>query len=78
MKERDVAKLALKKEAHQKPDEKLIVGDKMLTYRELERLIDEGDKWIEQNVLKPFEQLLKESKDFFKEVIGFALSDNSS
>jgi len=78
MKRKEIAKLALKKEAHQKPNGQLIIGDRVIPYNELERLLDEGDKWIEENLLKPFERLLKESKRFLEEVMDFALSDSGS
>jgi len=77
MKEKELAKLVLKKEARENPEGKVIIGNRVLTYRELEQLID-SDKDVEKHLVKPFTKLLRESKSFLREVMRYANTGSSS
>ena len=59
MKNRELALLALEAEAKQKPSEKIIAGELVLTYKEAIQKIREGHKATIKLVLEPFVKNLK-------------------
>jgi len=69
MKDKELAIAAIKEEAKQKPDEKVVVGKIVLSYGELLKKAEDGDKFVEDFLIKPYMKLLKESKDFRNKVM---------
>ena len=63
-----IAILAIKEEAKQKPNEKVIVGTTVLTYAELSERAENGDKFIQKHFVEPYINFLKESDEFRKRV----------
>jgi len=68
MNNRELALLALEAEAKQKPEEKIIAGELVMTYKEAIEKIKEGNKLAIKLVLNPLMQSLK-SKAFRAKVI---------
>ena len=63
-----IAILAIKEEAKQKPNEKIIIGSKVFTFSEVSRKAENGDKFIQKYFVEPYINFLKESEEFRKRV----------
>jgi len=69
MRDKEIAIAAIKQESMKKPDEKIIAGRVVLTYKELCQKIDDGDKDIYKLFVEPYVKMLKESKEFKAKVM---------
>ena len=67
---RKIAVLAIKEEAAHKPDEKVISGTTVMTYKELSERIDDEDKLVYRLFVQPYVKFLTESEEFRKKVMG--------
>ena len=69
MRDKEIAIAAIKQEAMSKPDEKIVAGRVILTYKELCQKIDNGDKTIYKLFVEPYIRMLRESKEFKAKVM---------
>ncbi len=60
MKLEELAKLAIKHDSEKSPDERVVIGHRVYTKREVYERIEAGDKEVIKFVLKPLARLLGE------------------
>lgn len=68
-----LAIMAIKLEAAKKPDEKVIIGEKVMTFKKAAELAEKGDKLVMKFLVEPYVEMLRdpEFKAKILKTLGF-------